>query len=165
MAQGFIRKARKLDSAALDVFKTVVGILRGFRAAKACDTQLELLLMRHPVHHGRRDAQQGKLRVSGSSYFQRIKTENKAVFFQRCQSALVVLRYCLGKKLDKRIEIRLAGNIHSGLRGVFQQVLLQGGVDNMSVIAVAQQGFAYGYGVFERLMHPWLLANKITGNG
>ena len=165
MAQGFVRQARQLDGPALDVFKAVVSVVRCLGAAKASDAQLELLLVGHPVHHGRRNAQQRKLWVTRSGNFQWVKTEGKAVFFQCGEGALVLQRHCLGKQLDKRIQIRLAGDVHGGLLGVFQQMLLQGGVDNMRVITIAQQGFAYGYGVFERLMHPWLLAKIITGNG
>ena len=121
--------------------------------------------MGHPVHHGGRYAQQRKLGVTRSGNFKRVKTEDKAVFFQCGEGAHALQRHCLGKQLDKCIQIRLAGDVHGGLLGVFQQVLLQGGVDNMRVIAIAQKGFAYGYGVFERLMHPWLLAKLITGNG
>jgi len=165
VAQGFVRQARKADGAAGKIFKAFIGVGGRFRAAESGKPQLEPFFVRHPVNNSGRYAQQRKFRVASGGNFQGIEVVLAAVFLKRGKRAAFLQRHGLGKKLDQRIQIRLAGDVHSGLLGIFQQVLLQGGVDNMRVIAIAQQCFAYGYGVFERLMHPWLLAKKITGNG
>lgn len=158
MAQGFVRQAGEPDGAALEISKALIGVTGGGRAAETGHAQLLAFLGVHHGGHAGRDAQQRKLRMPGVRHFQRIETEKHPVFLQFGQRTLFRLHAGLGEELDQGVHIRLAGDVHGGLPDGAQQLLLQGRVDDMRVIAVAQQGFADGDGFFERLMHRGLLA-------
>ena len=148
VAQGLVRQAGELDEAALDVHETVIDVPGGGRAAEAGHAQLQALLGIHHVGHGGGDAQQGKLGMAGILHFQGIETEKNAVFFHLGDGTLVRLDAGFGEELEKRLEVGLTGDVHSQLFAVFQKMFLHGRIDDMGVIAVAQQGFADGDGVF-----------------
>ena len=162
VTQRFVRQARKADGPALEVGKAFVGVARAFRAAKARKPQVEFFLLAHAVDHGGGNAQQGKLRVPGGGHLQRIKTVGDAVLLHDGQGALFPFGHGRGEEAHQRIQIRFTGDIHGRDPTLAQQMLLQGGVDHMRVIAVAQKGFANGYGVFEGLVHGNLLAKMET---
>ena len=102
--------------------------------------------------------------MPGGGHFKGIKTECDAVFFHNGQRTAFRCGSGFGKKLEQGVHVRLAGNVHGQMVNLLEQMFLQGGIDDMRVIAVAQKSFANGYGVFKRLLHRDLLANN-DGNG
>jgi len=86
--------------------------------------------------------------MAGILHFQGIETEKNAVFFHLGDGTLVRLDAGFGEELEKRLEVGLTGDVHSQLFAVFQKMFLHGRIDDVGVIAVAQQGFADGDGVF-----------------
>ena len=91
--------------------------------------------------------------MAGILHFQGIETEKHAVFFHLGDGTLVRLDAGFGEELEKRLEVGLTGDVHSQLFAVLQKMFLHGRIDDMGVIAVAQQGFADGDGVFQRFFH------------
>lgn len=119
-----------------------------------------VVLFQLPQHIGR-DLGNACLWVGGVSHIRGVKKENGSALLD-AGHGLAAARDSIRKKSFEAGKIDIRTDFHLGFLGIAKNFPLQGGIDDIGVIAVAHDGFADGDGFSYRLGHQSLLEWSCT---
>ena len=155
VAQGVVRNADELDGPAGEVLEAVVDVVGGLGRTEAGEAEVAAVLRGEAVHHGGRDLHQGELGMLRILAGEGIEAEENAVLLERSGETRPCFRRRLGIGEDFGDDgiVGFAGDVDGRLAVLGQQALLQGRVDDVGVVAVAEQRFAQQGGLVQCFQH------------